>query len=82
MKKFRVFFERNLQYPLPKELRNFLNRVYSKRSTYVHIALLGEGEARGIQFGYKSEEVRRLNDEQRYLEKLVNAALMEWIQRI
>lgn len=82
MKKFRVFFERNLQYPLPKELRNFLKRVYSKRSTYVHKALLGEGEARGIQFGHIPEEVRRLSDEQRYLEKLVNAALMEWIQRI
>lgn len=82
VKRFRSFFERNLQYPLPKELRNFLNNVYSKRSTYVHKALLGEGEARGIQFGYTFGEIRRLRDEQGHFEKLVNAALMEWIQRI
>ena len=48
MKKFRTFFERNLQYPLPKELQDFLNSVYSERSFYVHEALLGEAEARGI----------------------------------
>lgn len=82
MKRFKTFFERNLQYPLPRELRDFLNMVYSKRSLYVHEALLGEGEARGIQFGLISEEVRQLNDEQRYLERLVNAALMEWLKRI
>ena len=82
MKKFRVFFERNLLDPLPKKLKNFLNEVYFRRSTYVHTALLGKGEVRGIQFGYRSEEVWRLRDEQKDLEKLVNAALMEWIQRI
>ena len=52
------------------------------RSTYVHTALLGKGEARGIPFGYPSEEALELNEELRYLEKLVNAALMEWIQRV
>jgi hypothetical protein len=82
MKKFKTFFEWNLQYPLPRELRDFLDMVYSKRSSYVHKALLGEGEARGIQFGHISEEVRQLTDEQRYLERLVNAALMEWLKRI
>ena len=82
MKKFKAFFERNLQYPLPRELEKFLNCVYSRRSSYVHEALLGEGEARGIQFGLISEKVRQLNEEQRHLEKLVNAALMEWLKRI
>ena len=82
MKKFRVFFERNLQYPLPRELQDFLNSVYSRRSTYVHKALLGEDEARGIQFGLMSEKVGQLDAEKRYLERLVNAALMEWLKRI
>ena len=82
MKKFRTFFERNLQYPLPRELQVFLNSVYTKRSTYVHAALLGEGEARGISFGVASEKVKQLRSEQRYLEQLVNTALMEWLKRI
>mgnify|MGYP001085549460 CR=1 FL=1 len=82
MKKFMTFFQRNLQYPLPRQLDDFLKRVYSRRSVYVHKALLGEGEVRGIQFGLISENVRRLNAEQRHLEKLVNSALMEWLTRI
>lgn len=82
MKKFRTFFERNLQYPLPKELQDFLNSVYSERSFYVHEALLGEAEARGIQFGLISEKVRQIDAEKRDLEKLVNAALMQWLKRI
>ena len=69
-------------HPLHRELRVFLNSVYTKRSTYVHKVLLGEGEARGvIPFGFISEKVRRLKAEQRYLEKLVNAALTEWLKR-
>ena len=82
MKKFRVFFERNLQFPLPRELESFLNSVYSKRSTYVHKALLGEGEVRGIQFGVPYEKVLQLRTEHRKLKTLVNAALMEWLERI
>jgi hypothetical protein len=81
MRKFKMFFERNLQYPLPRQLEDFLNSVYSRRSSYVHKALLGEGEVRGLQFGFVSEKVRRLNQEQGHLEKLVNAALMEWLKR-
>ena len=82
MKKFRTFFERNLQYPLAREYEVFLNSVYAKRSTYVHKALLGEGEARGIPFGAASEKVMQLRSEQRNLESLVNATLMEWLKRI
>jgi len=82
MKKFITFFQQNLQYPLPRQLDDFLKRVYSKRSIYVHKALLGEGEVRGIQFGLISENVRKVNAEQRHMEKLVNTALMEWLTRI
>lgn len=82
MKKFRAFFERNLEYPLSSELQSFLNRVYSKRSTFVHEALLGEGEARGIQFWFKSENAWQLDEEKRNLEMLVNAVLMEWLRRV
>jgi len=82
MKKFRAFFEQNLQYPLPKELERFLKGVYSKRSDFVHKGLLGTGEAGGIQFGFKSEKVDKLDSEKRYFEKLVNAALLEWLARL
>jgi len=82
MKKFRLFFERNLQYPLPREYEMFLNSVYHKRSAYVHKALLGEGEARGIQFGFLPEKVLKIRTELHKLENLVNAALMDWLKRI
>jgi len=82
MKKFRAFFERNLQYPLPEELKNFLGIVYSRRSDFVHKALLGEAEVRGIKFGLMSEKTRQIDEEKRDLEKLVNAALIEWLKRI
>lgn len=58
-KKFRKFFENNLQYPLPKELRSFLNNVYSKRSGYVHKSLLGEQEIRGIFHFYHEEDGKK-----------------------
>jgi hypothetical protein len=74
MKKFRKFFESNLQYPLPEELGNFLKSVYSRRSLYVHKALLGEL--------YHGEEGRKIKVEQRSLERLVNAGLIEWLRRI
>ena len=82
MKKFRSFFEQNLEKPLPKQLGDFLNRVYSERSVFVHRALLGIDEARGIDFGFGYEKTKQLRKEQRYLENLVNAALMEWLKRI
>lgn len=85
MKKFRTFFGRNLQYPLPRAYRIFLNRVYGKRSTYVHEALLGEGEIRGMQFRALSARPRAvmgLIGEQKKLESLVNASLMEWLKGI
>ena len=82
MKKFRSFFEQNLEKPLPKQLGDFLNRVYSKRSVFVHRALLGVDEVRGIDFGFVYKKTKQLREEQRYLENLVNAALMEWLKRI
>lgn len=82
MKKFKMFFERNLQYPLPREYKVFLNKVYDKRSKYLHKALLGEGEVRGIQFRASSGEVLDLMSEQKKLESLVNATLMEWLKGI
>ena len=84
MKKFRAFFERNLSYPLPKELKRFLNDVYSKRrSTYVHKALLGEGSLRGPHFGFSLLEAeKKFDSEKRDLEQLVNVALIEWLHRI
>lgn len=81
MKKFRAFFERNLQYPLPKQLETFLNSVYSKRSKYVHNALLGGAELHGIR-SLSSKKMWELTMEQRYLAQLVNAALLEWLKRI
>lgn len=84
MKKFRTFFERSLTYPLPKELKKFLNDVYSKRrSTYVHRALLGVGRSRGPYFGMPLfADERKLDVEKRALELLVNAALIEWLRKI
>jgi hypothetical protein len=82
LKKFRLFFEQNLEKPLPKQLEGFLKRVYSKRSVFVHKSLLEIGEARGINLGFSYKNTKQLRAEQRYLESLVNAALMEWLKRI
>ncbi len=82
MKKFRRFFEHNLFYPLPKDLKTFLEDVYSGRCTYVHKALLGEARLRGPHFGISLfDDERKLDNEKRHLEQLVNAALIEWLQK-
>jgi len=83
MKKFRMFFEQTLTNPLPKHLRKFLNDIYSRRSLFVHKALLGEpGGIRGVFSSYFSDEHERLMAELRNLEKLVNAGLLQWLVRI
>jgi len=81
MKRFRKFFESNLQYPLPKDLEKFLNRVYSKRSSYVHKFLLGKQGMLEMRI-YPTQRGRRLMGDQRHLETLVNATLIEWLRRI
>jgi hypothetical protein len=82
MKKFRKFFENNLQYPLPKELEGFLNEAYSDRSAYVHKSLLGEQEIRGIFQFHHNEKGSKVKNEQESLERLVNAGLIAWLKRI
>jgi hypothetical protein len=82
MKKFRKFFETNLQYPLPKELKKFLDNAYSNRSKYIHRYLLGNPETRGISLFYNYSKRIKLRNEQEKLEQLVNAGLIEWLKRI
>jgi hypothetical protein len=83
MKKFRSFFERTIANPLPRDLKKFLDNTYSMRSDYVHRALL---EGYGIRGAYESEAL--LNGklepirELRNLERLVNAALIQWLIKI
>lgn len=86
MKKFRMFFERNLEYPLPEDTKRFLNRIYTRRSTFVHKALLGEGRLKGLIVGFPmedeaSEEWWKLAEEHGKLEELVSITLIEWLRR-
>lgn len=82
MKKFREFFENNLQYPLPPELIEFLNSVYSSRSKYVHKYLLGDVKTRGIFSIHSYLDSIKVKNEQEKLEQIVNASLIEWLKRI
>jgi len=87
LKKFRMFFERNLESPLPGEIRGFLKRIYSRRSAFVHRALLGEGRTKGLVVGFPigededSKEYRDLRNELGRLEELVSITLVEWLRR-
>lgn len=81
MKKFRKFFEQNLQFPLPPEHRRFLNRIYDDRSNFVHQALLGRGPFRGpIYLGMGRD--REIREQIEKFEILVNTGLISWLQRI
>lgn len=81
MKKFRKFFEQNLQFPLPPEHRRFLNRIYGDRSNFVHQALLGGGPFRGpIYLGMGRD--REIREQIEKFEILVNAGLISWLERI
>lgn len=81
MKKFRAFFEDNLQYPLPEEKRRFLNEVYRNRSNIVHKALMGSGPFRGpIHMGLFRE--RELANQITEFETLVNVSMINWLLRI
>lgn len=81
MKKFRKFFEENLEYPLPSEQKKFLNQIYGKRSSFVHRALLGIGSMRGplyMRLGKDDEVIAQV----RKLETLVNVGLITWLEKI
>lgn len=82
LKKFRMFFERTLVNPLPIDLQRFLNRIYNKRSKYVHKALLNGYGIRGIYTSEFTKEMLKADAEFRSLERLVNAALIEWLMKI
>ena len=86
MKRFRMFFEQTLTYPLPLDLKRFLNAVYSRRSLFVHKALLGQtGGIRGVfgqHFGDGLDSDMKLMSELRDLERLVNAGLIQWLVRV
>lgn len=83
MKRFRSFFEHTIANPLPPDLKKFLDNIYSMRSKYVHRALL---DGYGIRGAYESEAL--LNgklepiSELRALERLVNAALIQWLIKV
>lgn len=76
-KKFRVFFERTLVKPLPKDLRSFLNKAFSRRSSFVHRALLGEIGLCGPYEHYLTTS--KLYSELRILSRLVRAGLIQWL---
>lgn len=81
MKKFRTFFEENLQFPLPDDKRQFLNVVYRNRSNFVHKALMGSGSDRGpIYFGIGRD--RALDAQISEFETLVNVGMINWLMRI
>jgi hypothetical protein len=82
MKKFKMFFERTLANPLPTDLAQFLEKIYSKRSKYVHKALLDGYGIRGIYDYGHTKEAMKADAEARLLERLVNAALIEWLIKI
>lgn len=81
MKKFRSFFEENLEFPLPEDKRRFLNEVYRNRSNFVHRALMGSGSNRGpIYFGLgRGRELANLISE---FETLVNVGMINWLIRL
>ena len=81
MKKFRSFFEENLQFPLPDEKHRFLNEVYRNRSNFVHRALMGSGSNRGpIYFGLGRG--RELANKLSEFETLVNVGMINWLIRL
>ncbi|EMR74294.1 hypothetical protein MCGE09_00375 [Thaumarchaeota archaeon SCGC AB-539-E09] len=80
MKKFRKFFEDNLQYPLPSEKRKFINDVYGSRSNFVHNALLGSGPFRGPMY-MSLGRGRELQNQVSEFKGLVNACMINWLMR-
>lgn len=81
MKKFRRFFEDNLQYPLPSEKRKFFNDVYGSRSNFVHEALMGSGPSRGPIFS-SLDRGKELKEQLSLFKGLVNACMINWLERI
>ncbi len=81
MKKFRRYFEDNLQFPLPREMRKFINDVYGSRSNFVHEALMGSGPYRGPMYS-SFDRGRELKDQLELFKGLVNACMINWLERI
>jgi len=81
MTKFRTFFEKHLQYPLPDEKRRFLNDVYGSRSNFVHEALMGSGSLRGPMY-MSLGRGRELMDQISTFKALVNASIIDWLIRL
>lgn len=79
-----MYFERNLRYPLPKDVKQFLNDIYNRRSQFVHKSLLGEGALRGLGIDFSIGHGERLNlyAELGKLEELVSVTLIEWLRRV
>ena len=81
MNKFRRFFEENLQFPLPSEKRKFINEIYGSRSNFVHEALMGSGPYRGPRYA-SHDRGRELIDQLSLFKGLVNACMINWLERI
>lgn len=81
MKKFRRFFEDNLQYPLPIEINKFLNTLYGSRSNIVHKALIGSGSFRGPMYLSLDRGIE-LKDQLSVFKGLENACMINWLIRI
>jgi len=81
MKKFRTFFEENLQYPLPEDKRRFLNEVYQNRSNIVHETLMGSGPFRGPIYLGLAKDIE-FKDQLHEFETLVNVGMINWLNRL
>lgn len=81
IKKFRKFFEQTLVNPLPSDLKKLLDEIYNRRSKYVHKALLDGYGIRGI-YSWDFDRRLKANAELRSFERLVNAALIQWLIKI
>ena len=80
MKKFRRFFEEQLEFPLPLTKRKFLNSIYSDRSSFVHRYLMGDEKLRVLMPHIK--ETVMLQNSLDQLELLTNVSLINWLERI
>jgi len=79
MKKFRRFFEENLENPLPDDQRKFLNNVYGNRSKLVHVSLLGYNQYRGPLY---MSGITDFTHDISLFDQLVHKGLMNWLKRI
>ena len=81
MKKFRLFFETQLQFPLPPDKKEFLDSIYGDRSNYVHRYLMGDEKLRLLMPSIPTDKLE-LKNSLYQLESLVNASLIRWLERL